>query len=390
MNSYNGLLINLRSYRPREDRDSLENFVTEVFRWLLENIQGFSGDFLDLVNLRLGQERELEWSDGPVVWQSQFSLGTKRPDMVAAAGSNLLVFEHKVWSPASSQQLANYRKLAAKDYPQHDTRVVQIVPHPAEFRPEADCCLCWSDVYSCVEGLLHRGELSDFEIAYLKDFLELLDFEGLGPPSPVNIVGLRYFNEAANVEQQLQKLYTALLQGGRLRDLSGYEQAIGYSQWGRVGILWNRRDAHEKWAPAIGLCTVINGKDHCITHRMTGNDPLKLQVILSFSKSLHRARRALVTEYGQLKNKMAQLAGKYGWNFYDHLEDSSATSRNAYHQLYLEAPLHEIFRGTKDFESQLNAIRDAALPLVEELANSEELRNLQRSLDAVGFVEDSI
>ncbi len=31
------LLVSLRQYRPREGRDSLEDFVTEIFCWILRN-----------------------------------------------------------------------------------------------------------------------------------------------------------------------------------------------------------------------------------------------------------------------------------------------------------------------------------------------------------------
>ncbi|TDU23542.1 hypothetical protein C8E00_10229 [Chromohalobacter marismortui] len=43
------LLVSLRRYRPREGRDSLEDYLTEIFDWLLRNSREVAVAFLDTV-----------------------------------------------------------------------------------------------------------------------------------------------------------------------------------------------------------------------------------------------------------------------------------------------------------------------------------------------------
>jgi|GEM_PF-2664883 hypothetical protein len=41
------LLVNLRKYRRRDSRDSLEDFIIEAFAWLLNNEEGYVEYFLN-------------------------------------------------------------------------------------------------------------------------------------------------------------------------------------------------------------------------------------------------------------------------------------------------------------------------------------------------------
>lgn len=58
------LLVRLRSYRPREGRDSLEDFVTEAFCWLLRQSEEFSKYFLKEIIQRLSAKCQRDASPG--------------------------------------------------------------------------------------------------------------------------------------------------------------------------------------------------------------------------------------------------------------------------------------------------------------------------------------
>jgi hypothetical protein len=64
MKSKTNLLTALRKYRPRDNHDPLENFVTEAFAWLLINQPAFGRFYLGKVLHRLGQS---DLSTGQVI-----------------------------------------------------------------------------------------------------------------------------------------------------------------------------------------------------------------------------------------------------------------------------------------------------------------------------------
>src|SRR5690554_7328012 len=60
-----GLLVRLSSYRPREGRNSLEDFVTEAFAWLLQTNDDFQSAFLQLIAEKLAENgKQLPLSSG--------------------------------------------------------------------------------------------------------------------------------------------------------------------------------------------------------------------------------------------------------------------------------------------------------------------------------------
>lgn len=85
----------------------------------------------------------------------------------------------------------------------------------------------------------------------------------------------------------------------------------------------------------------------------------------------------------ELRRDLGELAVKYGWSLYDHIQDSEVKIRNTYHQLYLEKPLVDVLRGTKELEQQVQAVCECARPLLLELTQTESLRRLKRAMDAV-------
>lgn len=373
------LLINLRSYRPREGRDSLENFVTEVFRWLLDTIPAAGEAVVELINSRLINRVPFGIAGQSIHWQSQFSLGVDRPDMVARWSDSLIVFEHKVWSTSYAYQVAKYKKLASEQFPNHQVAVVLIVPTPGEFQNAADVCLCWYDVYRCIEGCVNSGGIGELEKNYINEFLALLKYEGIGPPTPVSQAAIRYYPEASQLPNQLDELYRQLIHRPWVHGLSGYSLETNGSRWGRIGFYWSRTGSVLKWSPAIALCTVINGSDHCLTERMK-SQPLKLQIIFSFSKEVHQEYRAS-NMYEAFKIHLQSLAGQTGATFYDHLVDKSSKDINFYHPLYLEWSLADILQGAETLDQQIENVLVRAQSVIDPVVMSQQLKDLQLDLD---------
>ena len=109
-----GLFEALRRYSPRENRDPLENFITEGFAWILNKYTDFGKFFLQDL------EEKLNWSIGnyDCEWLTQENFDGKFPDMVCHFnGENkAIIFEHKTWSRLHEDQLADYKKYAKRKF----------------------------------------------------------------------------------------------------------------------------------------------------------------------------------------------------------------------------------------------------------------------------------
>ena len=108
------LLINLRKYRPRENTDPLENFMTEAFAWLLRRNTGFSMHWLESLNEQFDDGEKFMLPTEDVLWSTQENFDGKYPDMVASWSQTRIIFEHKVWADLHENQLSNYRSYADK------------------------------------------------------------------------------------------------------------------------------------------------------------------------------------------------------------------------------------------------------------------------------------
>lgn len=345
-----GLLVRLRSYRARSDRDSLEDFITEAFCWLLQLTPELSYALLQRINEALVESKHFTLPEDPVEWQTQVTLGASRLDMMASWPSMRLIFEHKVWAALGDDQLPRYGAAVEKRFPSDERRLILITANRMQHE-EADACLCWSDIFKLVSALAETLD-TDLGQAYSQEFLELLRHEGLAPAAPIAHQALRYYPIVRDLPTQLEKVL-APLQGRRDWPVPEAYLCRFRQHWGRIGLEFYLKDklqVHE-WSPGLFLGCVLDGADHRIQHRH--QDALQMQLILDFSQHLHQQFPAMKSYQG-LKEALAKAtpATTNGWQFYDHLSDSKAF--NKYHPLYLERPLLEVFRSLNASEEQQN------------------------------------
>ncbi|WP_108447038.1 PD-(D/E)XK nuclease family protein [Halomonas denitrificans] len=371
------LLVSLRQYRPREGRDSLENFITEVFAWLLRSSSGISEAVLAYLQRAMpeGEGFDLPRDSEDVEWSTQARLGSRRPDMQVTWPGMALIFEHKVWSGLGDDQINGYRELACQQFSASEIRVVAITASRHQHSEAADANLCWSDIHRTLEQYLGEVEGAT-ERFHIENFLALLAHEGLQPAAPIAHEAIRYFPSAGKLPQQLEKAFTPLA----ARDWpveGGYQAEMKRMRWGRIGIEFLRTDAKRKWSPGIFIGCVLDGSDHLINHRT--EDTVKLQLILDFSNALRRYYPSM-DSYRALKATLAEISQESRWTFYDHGEEQQA---NTYHPLYLETPLIEILRGSKNMEEQRERIFEAGCEALKLLQHRGGLDQIKAECDAV-------
>ncbi len=382
-----GLFEALRRYSLKENRDPLENFITEGFAWILNNYPDFGGFFVQNLEEKL-KERGREWSIGNYgcEWLTQESFDGKYPDMVCHFnGENkAIIFEHKTWSRLHQNQLANYKEYAKRNFDEY--RVVLITATQQQHEQDPDLPLCWSDIYN----LISDWEKRDNNELLFRDFQQLLKSVGLGPPAPISHTSIRYYYETRDLKENINGLIERVKGREEQKkewkemirkdyNLSSPSQRGKYDYWGRIGLeLLSLDGPNPDLGPGgIFVGILVDGEDH----KTEPIEPVKgpdFCLIISFTGLLHdfyngeENYKKLVEE---LSKKVEQL--KDGWEFYNHLDDHNAP--NKYHPFHIRKPMLDVFCGTESCEDQEERFYEAASKLIRLVAEEGSFWALRES-----------
>jgi hypothetical protein len=380
----NSLLLRLRSYRPREGRDSLEDFVTESFAWLLQQYPDVARVVLGKVYSLLGPDLPLDNDIEQLEWKTQLTIGGKRPDMVCDLGPEVLMFEHKVWSGLGDEQLANYEAAGNTRWPGKAIRLITITAHTGQFSSRAHVRLLWQDIHQLLSRLAESPAISaDRHLQFhLADFLQLLEFEGLGPSDPVSMASVRCYRVGRALEGQLLALFKSLVAlDWNLPE--GYEVHVRNKE-GRLGLQFQRTVNGYRWSPGIFVGCMLDGSDHCVNHRAT---PLvDFRVIFDFSRTLHAQYPALES-YKALKAHLADRLQNGEWTFYDHLEDATVRSPNRWHPLHLERSFVDLLRGASSLDEQVKVVGEVITEVLRLVQEGDHLHRLMSESDLIRLAE---
>lgn len=370
------LFVNLRKYRPRENTDPLENFVTEAFAWVLRRNPELNQYFVAKIAKKLAEtDKAFTPPNEDISWSTQENYNGFFPDMEAKWPGMTLVFEHKVWSPLHPNQLQSYRDFHES---KNEYRLILITGTRSQHDQNPDLALCWQDVYEWIDDFLASNELGDMEWV-VRDFLKLLKAEGLGPPAPISHNAIWHYQEAIQLKSRIENL-TGKVAHQSLPFKDGYV-AEYLNRWGRVGIQFSRtslgKAKEDWWAPAVFVGFLLDGREHKVEARMkTG---LKMCLIISIDKVFHNAYPNY-PEYRQLVNELAEkvvISADKNWVFYDHRTESSF---NPWDPLYLEYSMLELFKGTAKAEEQEDRFRKKAEEALGMLLSCPAFEKLEEAL----------
>ena len=376
-----GLLVRLSSYRPREGRNSLEDFVTEAFAWLLQANDDFQSAFLQLIAEKLAENgKQLPLSTGSsseeqAEWLTQESYKNSRFDMVAKLNDAVLIFEHKVHAAAYSGQIKKYIEHGKEYQTEKPTYVLMITANSTQFISHADACLRWEDVYRLIEDFIKLPNVDSLIEQNLNDFNQLLRYHGLAPAAPVSHQAIQVYPLVSNFITSLKDMFVRL----QLKDWSFFE---GFSvsekledRYGRLGLCFVNESTNQ-WNPAFILAVVLDGSDLRVSHRLT--QELKLHLILSIGNEHHKTYPSL-NAYSNFKKQLQKISDPEGWQLFDQLEYAGGKA-NKYHPLHMEYPLLDLLQGTSTSEEQVEKVYQKTQKLINDIQKTAELKDLTNQL----------
>ncbi|MBM7070597.1 PD-(D/E)XK nuclease family protein [Shewanella sp. 202IG2-18] len=271
------LLVNLRKYRPRENTDPLENFVTEAFAWVLRNNSSCLSAFTKLLNEKLNLSLDIE--SQPSVISTQENFDGVYPDMLIQYDDFALVFEHKVNSYLHTNQLQNYRDKSKSHNGFNDCKLVLITRSRKQHEQKPDLSLCWYEIYQYFQTNLSEDEKENSWA--IKELFALFKKEGLVPAKPVNISVMNQYFSALKIANQMENLINeAKLEDWYLVRECGFLHNAKKQRWGRIGLEFGTQDSQGKrrWSPGIFCGFIVDGNDHRVCS-IIEDEPLTTLII---------------------------------------------------------------------------------------------------------------
>lgn len=359
----NNLLINLRKYRPRENTDPLENFITEAFAHLLRSSRDVVKAFVAKINEHL--EVPITFNVDAYTISTQENFNNKFPDLVIKWDDSALVFEHKVHSVLHANQLKNYRCFAQDQFSHY--RLILITAREYQHKQNPDCALCWHNIYHFLNSI--KCLLDDDRVVwYVQEFVELLQAEGLGPVSPINHLAIDHYTEAKALEEQM----TALLSQAALDHVQWPLKSVleptfkdrSRSVEKRLGIEFCKLTPNKerRWSPGIFCGFILDGKDHSFDFVMGAR--LHVGVVLDLNKSAQELvrksdyfrlfRQELSREVFAINESYHRdKASDERLTFVDNNESNINNGINWYHPLAIIQPMDRFFEKWYTSEEQL-------------------------------------
>lgn len=346
----------LTSYVPTDKRESREDYLTQMFAWILENVDDYAKKYSQFLMDRLSEKPVIEYDSIDISTQETLSSG--RIDLLLKIDGRIgFICEHKVFSALSENQIQKYMN-ASSELGDERYYSVLVTFSKLQHTQDADVLLTWSDIYDFSKELLDSYEGVDAFV--LCQFITYLKENGLGSVEPIKIEGILGYWAAKDLEnvltQYLQQLSTEpweeLVPGLHTfaANSSTYHPQFKKQRWGRVGI-----ELFEKWLPGIFIGIIVDPSDHSLPPLDAQKGPdLVILLELNYSTKNDEARQT----YNEFINSREYV------NLVDHLEKSSGSfefqpgiEQSKWRVAVLRKSMLDILKGTTSRIEQYEAIK---------------------------------
>ena len=372
----NDLLVRLA---PR----GAEDFITEVFCWLLENTS-FGGGFL--AKLTGIGDAKLPIVGADCRWGTQESYeldGTrKRPDMVCESKETktALIFEHKVGADLHDGQIEDYRRMGKREF--EKSGVVLITARKSQGGQDPDCHLLWRQVHEWLSEWIDP-KADDPSTFVARSFRTLLEERGLGPMEEITVEQLRAIPKALAGEQQIRRLvnsavehpdWQGLVAGHQDHSASAVQASPKFhSGYGRYGLYVLDADS---WSPGVFVGVMKDSSDAgpSSVNDQQGSGPIAC-VIVSVDKKWHRQYETSEA-YLRLAKAFRDTwpgAAADEWQVYEY-------ERNRWHPLAVYKPLEAVFGTARTGDGQVDTFVAEVGTVAKAVLDLEELCQFRRSL----------
>lgn len=344
----------IKSYIPTDKKNPQEDYLTQLFAWMLQNIDGLGEDYCKFLLSKRTDSKFNTVENETLQIDTQVSVDNGRIDLVIKVGENGFICEHKVFSDLSDNQIEKYKRnsdlLGSGEF-----HTVLVTATKLQHTQNADISLLWADISNFLEN---RMERYNFEGQFVVgQFISYLKEQGLGPMDPINMSEILSCFPAQQLDKKLKTLFKELeridwqLECPFLKNINPEHYDVTYQQrWGRMGIQF-----YKEWSPGIFAGVILDTTDHKLKplDQLKGPDfVLLLELKYIKSKTEMTRKRDLILqslEFQALKEELAKNRGDF--------EYIDKHEKSPWRILILRKSLFDILKGSNTKEDQVEALK---------------------------------
>jgi len=254
----------LVSYVPTDKRESREDYLTQMFAWILENIEGVSACYVQFLCAKIGISLP-ESTDGlNISISTQTTVPSGRIDLLLRVNQAIgFICEHKVHSELSENQIQKYIDdssiLGTEKY-----YSVLLTFSTLQHTQKADVSIIWSDIYEFIERILPSYSAEDAFV--LKQFMKYLAENGMGKAELISLESMLGYWPAMKLEANLDMIFRQIVESDFEKLCPGiktigtnYHPSYKRSRWGRIGI-----DFFSEWDMGLFAGVLLDTADHAL------------------------------------------------------------------------------------------------------------------------------
>ena len=350
----------LASYVPTEKRESKEDYLTQMFAWILINVEGYVNQYAKFL---CDKNPDIKCPDNLEINPSistQEVLPVGRIDLLIRLNENIsFICEHKVHSELSHNQIEKYMDnshlLGSGDY-----YSVLVTYSTVQHTQKADISLTWSDICEFTEQHLEEYEHEDAFI--LGQFVTFLKENGMGKAEPIKPDALLGYWAAVNLESQLNIIFSQL-ENVNWKELcpkletfseATYNPKFNKTRWGRLGI-----DFFEAWTPGLFAGIMMSTGDHRLKPMDVRKGPdfvVFIESVYNKKNNRHMDIYKRITESQDYRNRNQRLTLNSG-----SFEFLPGIAESKWRVAVLRKPLCDILYNKYTRDEQYQAIKDAII-----------------------------
>lgn len=260
----------LKSYVPSVGRDPKEDYLTQMFAWILNNIEEAGRIYVSDLFRRMNLSEE-DLQNKKIVATTQKSVtvggGSGRIDMLMEVGDNIaFICEHKVFSSLGENQIDKYMK-NAEQLGYREYYSVLVTCSELQWTQGADVRITWEDVYFLFDKKVMESDLfakDGINYFIVREFLNYLSENVLGGYSDIKPYVIRLWFDVSKLEESLKGMFSELVSEKdwellcpnlKREEFRKYQPTCNV-RWGRIGI-----DFHV-WGLGIFAGVLLNTGDH--------------------------------------------------------------------------------------------------------------------------------
>ncbi len=364
----------IKSYTPRQGRNPKEDYLTQLFAWILSNIEGLSQEYCKYLINFINEQKFILNENDSIKITTQEIVDSGIIDLLIRINDDYgFICEHKVNALLSDGQIIKYNN-SSKLLGTGHFYTVLITLTKLQHTQNSDISILWSDIYEWLESI--QIELSESNKFLLQQFLTYLKEEGLGVMENINNEDIIGYWSGKSLEKKLDRLFYEIENFDWRKEVSylkevnpNYYSIFNKNRWGRKGI-----DLFSTWKPGIFIGVILDESDHCLSplDRLQGPDVVLL-VELQFEKknlNVMENRNKILTSanFQELKRRLSINSGSFNYQ--------PGIDASPWRVIVLRKSLYSIFKGKSTQKEQLQALINTYIEGLQLLTQNGLLNNL--------------